>query len=85
MALDPFEVDLYNHAREKVKRALNDVCELVSDNGTKARIALMASTVCIGAAAAHLSHSAERRGFTMTEKESFAAVLKLMGEQVHEH
>lgn len=72
------EEDLVKHATNKVRAALHDVLLLEDDLTARARIALMASTVCIGTAAANLSVAASRRGQTMSVKEATLAVLSLL-------
>jgi hypothetical protein len=70
--------DLEKHAADKVKRALDDIYQLTDDVGEKMRIALMASSVCMGAAAAFLSAKAAQKGFEYSEKDSILQILDLL-------
>jgi hypothetical protein len=70
--------DLEHHAADKVKRALKDVLALTDDVGDKMRIALMASSVCIGAAGAYLAYEAKRAGQEVTQKDAMRELFKIL-------
>lgn len=72
------EVDLAKHAADKISQILADVCGLEVDSAAKARICLMASSVCIGKAGAYLSHSASMRGEALSQSDAHLGVLKLL-------
>lgn len=70
--------DLENHAADKVKRALDDVYQLTDDPGLKMRIAIMASSICIGAAGGFLAGKAKRKGFVISEKDAMLQIMELV-------
>lgn len=72
------EMDLEHHAADKVQRALKDVLQLTDDPGHKMRIALMASSVCIGSAAGSLSGKAKRAGFDVSMTDATLQILELL-------
>jgi hypothetical protein len=75
---DPI-MDLAHHAADKVKLALSLVTELIDDPVAKSQIAIMASSVCIGAAAGYLDFAVfQRDGVRLGKDKASIAVLNLL-------
>lgn len=73
-----FNSDLPNHAADKVKRAMDDVLQLTEDTGEMFRIALMAASVPIGAAAGILSARSAQGGHKMSETDATVQILDFL-------
>lgn len=73
-----FNLDLPHHAANKVKRALDDVLQLVDDPGEKLRIALMAASVPIGAASGFLAGMCAKAGKSVGETAAIVEILEML-------
>lgn len=71
-------IDLPNHAADKVKRALDDVHQLTDDPGEMLRIAIMGAGICIGQAGGFLAGLMERQGMVVPEVDAKLQVLELI-------
>lgn len=75
---EQIEKDLADFVSGKIRQILKDACALVDDPGAKARIAIMASSVCIGTGAVYLTLSAGARGEELPEKGATLALMDLL-------
>lgn len=73
-----FNLDLPKHAADKVKRTLDDVLDLTDDPGEKLRIALMACSAPIGAAAGILSAMAGGGNDAASMKAATAQIMEIL-------
>lgn len=73
-----FNLDLSNHAADKVKRALDDVLQLTDDPGERLMIAVMAASVPIGAAAGILAAQSAAHGVVTTKATAASRILDLL-------
>lgn len=71
-------MDLERHAADKVKRALDDVYQLTDDPNEMIRIALLASSVCIGGCAGFIAGLADVNGTPISEQDAKLQVIELL-------
>lgn len=72
------DLSLPHHAADKVKLALSEIYQLTDDPGELLRIALMASSVCIGGAAGFLSGKAARKGMKISERDASLQIIEIL-------
>lgn len=78
MAERTYNPDLPRHAANKVKRALDDVLQLVDDPTEMLRISVMAASIPIGAASGFLAAEEERAGNKVSQTEAIVAILDML-------